>query len=120
MTTKTVNYTARIGDKELSGSVEASGQTWNDGAAQQYAAAALRESMSFEEWAELDVESIEVEVSEPEPEVISETEEATVTYHPELSTTGENNKNAVCDECGEAFYAYIIPGREVYKCNSCL
>jgi len=31
----------------------------------------------------------------------------------------EEDKNKTCDSCGKAFYAYEIPGREVYKCNDC-
>lgn len=31
----------------------------------------------------------------------------------------ESDKNKTCDECGEAFHAYEIPGREECLCNDC-
>lgn len=40
-------------------------------------------------------------------------------YRPELSTTGEQEPEHVCERCGEPFFAYEIPGRETYRCNDC-
>lgn len=45
--------------------------------------------------------------------------EASLEEKPELGTNGGNDKNKTCEECGQAFHAYEIPGREVYKCNGC-
>ena len=45
--------------------------------------------------------------------------EATCEHKPELSTTGGTSENQICDDCGEPFYAYEIPGRETYLCNHC-
>lgn len=44
---------------------------------------------------------------------------ATCEYEAEKSTTGDNDYNQTCDDCGKAFHAYEVPGRTVYKCNDC-
>jgi len=31
----------------------------------------------------------------------------------------EDGPDKTCEECGEKFYSYDIPGREEYKCNDC-
>ena len=44
---------------------------------------------------------------------------ATFEYEPEKSTTGHNEYNQTCDECGDGFHAYEIPGKTEYVCNGC-
>ena len=40
-------------------------------------------------------------------------------HNANVRSRSESDKNAVCENCGEAFHAYIIPGREEYKCDGC-